>query len=607
MATTLKKLGISVNVGNIVDGAIKAVKAARSTEQSRRENEFQKASADGMSYDAQIAFREKQIQDAKDSDFADPEYITSLETKIAETKRLNRLNKYRTKYAQSLAEMNAGHINAVEYADRLKNLVGSTNDPELQLKIQENIAEAETEVTKYKKTILDNQVKLAKGDVTKAVLESIVQRVKDARANAAIGGNEDEVVEHDATLASLNSQLVQVKAEDVVNDLVVAGTFSSYNSKEKLNTLNAQIEASDAVTPVTINGKGYASEQQYWELTRNAYISGNGSGIFTDYFNDLNTANDSRIKGDVAKFGFAQTGTIQGMKTELESLKAKPEFAPYLPQIESIQTQTISAAVDTISKVIVDRADYTGEFAKADTALKSLTNTFGVDTSLQQLNLGAKLNAQVNAVIAAGGEVPPGTDILPGSEFPIPGDKTQKTDAPATPATPNAPVTPPATSGTHKVVAGENLGKIAAQNGVTLTQLLDANPEYKANPALVKIDAVIKLPGAQPAAPIVPVTPNTPTPPVKPTVPPTKPPVTAPVTPPVKPPVTTNMTPDGKALVAPTTPPATPMRVVDYTILPGDTLTAIAARNKTTVSDLARINAITDVNKIQSGQKIKLQ
>lgn len=606
MATTLKKSGISINIGNLVDGAVRAVKATRSAEQSRREAEFQKAVADGMTYEAQIAFREKQIQDANDSEFADPAYITSLEKTIAETKKLNRFNKYRTNYAQSLAEMNAGHINAVQYADRLKSLLDSTTDPDLQLEIQGNITQAETAVTTYKKTILDNQVKLAKYDGTKAVLETAVQRVKDARANAAIGGNDDEVAEHDATLASLNSQLVQVKAEDVVNSLVVAGTFSTFNTKEKLNTLNSQIEASDAITPVTINGKSYASEKQYWELTRNAYISGNGSGIFADYFNDLNTANDSRIKGDVAKFGFAQTGTILGMKAELESLKAKPEFAPYLPQIESIQAQTISAAVDTIAKVIVDRADYTGEFVKADTALKSLTNTYGVDTSLHQLTLGGKLNAQVNAVIAAGGEVPPGTDILPGSEFPIPGDKPQKTDTPVTPATPGAPATPPATSGTYKVIAGDNLGKIAAANGVTLTQLLDANPEYKANPALVKVDAVIKLPGAQPTTPLT----ATPTPPVTPlasTTPPVKPPVTAPVTPPVKPPVPTNMTPDGKALVAPTTPPATPVKVVDYTVLPGDTLTAIAARNKTTVTDLARINGITDVNKIQSGQKIKLQ
>lgn len=43
-----------------------------------------------------------------------------------------------------------------------------------------------------------------------------------------------------------------------------------------------------------------------------------------------------------------------------------------------------------------------------------------------------------------------------------------------------------------------------------------------------------------------------------------------------------------------------------YTIQKGDTLTAIAKKYKTTVSELAKVNQIKDKNKIYAGQKIKI-
>lgn len=47
-----------------------------------------------------------------------------------------------------------------------------------------------------------------------------------------------------------------------------------------------------------------------------------------------------------------------------------------------------------------------------------------------------------------------------------------------------------------------------------------------------------------------------------------------------------------------------PVRV--YTVKAGDTLAGIASKNKTTVANLTKLNAIKDANKIAVGQKIKL-
>lgn len=555
MAKTRTASKLTTDLGALVSGAVKAVKGARSQESSRKESAFQSAVASGISYDAQIKFRQEQLDNAQAESFPDQDYIQKINESIVSTKRLARFSTYRTKYAESLAEMNAGHINAVEYAGRLKTLLDSATDPDLRLEIEGNIAAAETQVTTYKKTILDNQVKLARYDGTEKTLNGVINSVKEARARAMIGDNQDEVAEHDATLASLNSQLVQVRSENVVNNLVVAGTFSAFNSKEKLNTLNAQIDAADTASPVVINGKTYATEREYWEVTRNAYLSGNGSGIFADYFDDLTKQNQNRIDGDTAKFGFVPAPTIQSIKSDFEVIKAKPEFAPYLDRVESLQAQTVSAAVDTMAKVIVERAEYTGEFAMADTALKTLTNTYGVDTSLQQLSLAGKLNAQVNAAVNAGAAIPEDVkSLLPASDFPIPNGKPNTPTIP--PGTPPSPTAPAPSKGSYKVLPGDNLAKIASLNGVTLTQLLDANPEYKANPALVKVDALIKIPDL--STPIAPVAPTKPTQPIQPNTPPsvTPPAPTPPVTPPPKtpetPPVTPTPTPKPPTEITPT-------------------------------------------------------
>jgi murein DD-endopeptidase MepM/ murein hydrolase activator NlpD len=48
---------------------------------------------------------------------------------------------------------------------------------------------------------------------------------------------------------------------------------------------------------------------------------------------------------------------------------------------------------------------------------------------------------------------------------------------------------------TYTVKPGDTLSKIAARQGITLNQLLDANPKYKANPNQLQVGDVLNLPG----------------------------------------------------------------------------------------------------------------
>jgi len=52
---------------------------------------------------------------------------------------------------------------------------------------------------------------------------------------------------------------------------------------------------------------------------------------------------------------------------------------------------------------------------------------------------------------------------------------------------------------THTVKSGETLSKIAKANRITLDQLLDANPRFKANPNRVRVGDVLNIPNGQEA------------------------------------------------------------------------------------------------------------
>ena len=47
---------------------------------------------------------------------------------------------------------------------------------------------------------------------------------------------------------------------------------------------------------------------------------------------------------------------------------------------------------------------------------------------------------------------------------------------------------------THTVKSGETLGKIARARGITLAQLLEANPKFKANPNRVRVGDILNIP-----------------------------------------------------------------------------------------------------------------
>lgn len=509
MAITLAPSKISVDLSDVVSNSIEAVKAVRKSERARKEAEFQRAIASGLSYEEQISMRESQLKEEKESSFSDFEYISSLEKSVADTKKLSRFNKYRTRYAESLGELSAGKINEEQYLSVLRNQLSGVDDPELRLEIQGDVTAAEGRVKTYKDTILSNQVKKAKYDGTRAALTEVIARVNTARAQASISGNEDEATAYDETLSALQSQLSSVGIQDSITDFQVRSSTRGTSPVEKLNYINSEIQKSDSNTPIKIGDRSYTSAQQFWSLERDNFLAGS-SQIFGNFFDELKVHVKNTVDSDAVKFGYPTQSVLDDALQTFNELRAKPELAPFVNRLDITRATVMSEGIDKYANQLIVTSQGTSDFSfkQADAEIQKIGTKYGVDMTARRVQLQNLSLSDKNIPETA----------VPELDLKLPGVGKETSVAPG--ATPTIPVVP-TVGGSREVRAGDTLSGIATEAGVPLAQILDLNPEFRENPNLIKPGQQIKLPGATPSAtpsvspaPLAGVTPTPNTPPV---------------------------------------------------------------------------------------------
>ena len=566
----------SVNIGVVVQRAVNAVKEVRSQEQSRKESEFQKAVASGMTYQDQLAFRQSQLDEDNESTFRDPEYRQNLEESIENTKKMIRFESIRTKYNNALDNYVTGKASIDSYISLLNDTLSTEKDETMRSEIRGLVSKANQEKASNELNAIKNRALVAQKDRSTELVQKSIDEVKSRRAKASIVGNEDEVAMWDDTLISLNSSMAKLKIENAANEIKFK--VNKYNPKanEKLGYLSDEVGTADSSTEITYQGVTYPSLKAYWENQRSEYISSS----YLDEAKAEIDAETARI-ASTSNFGQIPIARIQAVSDFYTQLKAKPEFASFVEQIEQKRVEAVSKIATDAAEAIYNESDYLG-FANIDSnpvaknAITNIESRFGVKLARQPFT--SEVEAGKTIAGEAGGK---GTVIAPST--------------PTTVTTP-APVTTPATTetkptvGDYVVVEGDNLSKIAAQNKVSLLSILDANPEYKANPSLVRTGAVLKIPAVQQVN-------SQPTAPVR----------TEPSLPP--------STPSTGITVNPTVPTPTPVVPTEvkppvsseYDVQSGDTLSSIAAKSGKTVDELVKMNSIVDPNRIQIGQKIRLQ
>ena len=420
---------LTVDLGSVVENSIASVKSIRRSEQARKEAEFQRAIANGLSYEEQVKMREEQLKLEKGSSFGDPDYIFSLEKSVADTKKLNRFNKYRTRYAESLGELSSGKINEEQYLSVLRSQLSDVTDPELRLEIQGDVSAAEGKVKTYRDTILSNQVKKAKYDGTKDALNEVIGRINVSRAQALINDNTDDVTAYDETLSALNSQLSGVRIQDSITDFQVKSSTRGVNPVEKLNYINSEIQKADLNTVIKIGDRTYTSAQQFWSLERDNFLAGN-SQVFGDFFKELDTNTKNSINANAVRFGYPTQTVLDEALATFNELRSKPEITPFINRLDIIRATVMSEAIDKLANTINAVGTNNLTFKEADIQLQNVAIKYGVDVSSYRLQLDEKLRN-----LARGGVInqDEATKLAPDVTVPLP-----KIEKPLVP-----PVAPP--------------------------------------------------------------------------------------------------------------------------------------------------------------------
>lgn len=442
-----KKIGF--NLASVVDSARVNARAERASRQAELESDFQRAIADGLSYEEQVQFRQEQIEEEKASAFTDKDFVLKLTKSVTSTKKLARFGRYRTTYQKSLQNLSAGKVNEESVLQSLKEMLKVTTDSALRTEMETNITKQETAIKESRDAILSNKVKKAKFDGTANVLQSALSEVQGARLAAQLNGNDDEVTAHDVTLSALQGQLSTTRISDAISDYEVKSVTAGNKTDDKLNFFDAEIGDSNDTAPVRIGNRTYNSEREFWELERNTYLTGE-SKTFGSFTSEMKQEITDELAGDAVRFGSPTQVSLDTAQATFDGYVARPGLELHIERIRAIQSDVMSRAVDLLAKDVVAKATDNLEFKGGVATLENIQARYNVDTSSYQTGLEKQLLALPEDVfpIEEKRELAPDVEVpTPVVEAPVtteaPPEPPPEPEAPALPE-PTEPAQPPA-------------------------------------------------------------------------------------------------------------------------------------------------------------------
>ena len=374
----------TLDLGAMVQARLESFVNMRESIQGKNEANFQrKVMEEGMSYQDQADYRQKQIAKEKGEKYPDTGFLEELKNSLSNLKQLSRYEKLRKDYSDGYTQYKEGKLSIDSLTDNLKGLIAKENDPTLKTELEKNLSNIKIEKVNSERQALVNRITLAQKDKSIILIDKALAEITTKRSSAYLVNDMEMVSYYDVQAQSLESQKLDIQTQDKLHDFDLKITKSGGTAMQKLSLLESSINVADKITPITIDNIQYASEYEYWSGLKERYISGNGGGVFVDFLGEFSAEKKVAIDTLSATndYGYVPMSFLTSMDNEYKNLLSRPDFEIYASRVDSARIENLSLGVDRVAKAVLADAVIDMDFEKGETALKNIQEKFGLSTA----------------------------------------------------------------------------------------------------------------------------------------------------------------------------------------------------------------------------------
>ena len=370
-----QKKQIATNLGEFINSQLLLIQQNRVRKNLEDEQRFNKAVLeDNLTLEQQMDYRKDQL---KKVERGDREEKLRLKNEISSLKDRIEQQDFTNKYLDQLSNLNAGVQSIESTINWLNNTLSRTTDLNIQSNIKENISQLQGKLYEQRKNALQYNTQYAAENKDLSVIEKQIGNVNSARVEALKAGNDDYVALLDLQMQTLT----KAKEESSINNTLMnfsVATMTGNSATALLNEFNSQIEQAGADTPITIGGTRYESAKQFWEMKRGEYMNDrSANGFFTRYQDELS----EKLTYKSTK-GILNNDTFKDVASWYDTLKDRPEIAPYMERVDQDKQKALTSTADLRSGSILNDFAVKLDANKALKELAYIQDTYGVDQTL---------------------------------------------------------------------------------------------------------------------------------------------------------------------------------------------------------------------------------
>jgi len=363
---------IASNLNAFIGSSLVLLQNQRVRQNAEKESKFYKAvMEDNLSIDDQIEYRMGQLDSVAKNDTDERIRIRKEVSNLKDRKEVQDFN---DAYLSELMQFNSGSQSLDATISWLQDRLSRTTDINIKNNIKDQLTQLKSQQYTQRKAVLERQTQYATEDKSENVLSEQINRVSQERKTALLNGNDDYVSVLDLQLQTLKKSLTESKISKIATNMSVS-TLTGQSALSLLNDFNKMVESGDAGTPITIGGVRYDNEQDFWNAKRGEYLNDRAAnGFFSRYTAELKEKVDYKQSKNILK------NTDMGdVNNWYETVKDRPELTGYEEKINQEQQKSLKYAAELKATETINQFATDLDAAKAVNTISYLQDNFGVN------------------------------------------------------------------------------------------------------------------------------------------------------------------------------------------------------------------------------------